>query len=224
MNNIIKYDKPAISRRLRDLRKLNELTQDDLAKKLYVHRTTVVKWENEEKDELPSLDDMLRLCNLYDCELSYLLCEQECTTKAVQGVAEYTGLSEKAVKALRRFATAGKGSSVNACDRFISSGTFNFICEHIESAYKLSHELSIHLELEKTFESKELKEAANVLLQLKLLELKETRERIKELMNDFLDVYSDYRSVEERAEERVRLLTVETDRMKNIPTISLDDI
>ena len=90
------YDIKAIGKRISDLR--GKRTQKDIAGPLNVTRQTISKWERGEGE--PSFFDMLRLCNVLGCELSYLLGETECTTRDLQGVQDYTGLSEGTISAL----------------------------------------------------------------------------------------------------------------------------
>lgn len=61
-------------------------------------RQTAANWESGKK--LPSLDDLLRMCNLFSCEIGYLLCEEgyECKTRAVTDIQKDTGLSAGAIE------------------------------------------------------------------------------------------------------------------------------
>ena len=61
---------------------------------------TVSRWEKG--TSFPSLDVLLKLCTLYDCELGYLLGEPgyENKTRQQTDIKKITGLSEKAVKSL----------------------------------------------------------------------------------------------------------------------------
>lgn len=56
-------------------RKLNNLTQDDLASKLFVSRQLVSKWENG--TGIPSIDVLLELCNIFHITFEVLLCLNE---------------------------------------------------------------------------------------------------------------------------------------------------
>ena len=95
-----KYDSERLITRLKEVRVNNHLTQEELAEKLDISRDTVIRWENPKHKALPSLEELIKLCNLYECELSYLLCEQECTIKDTQAIRNYTGLSERAIEVL----------------------------------------------------------------------------------------------------------------------------
>ena len=53
-------------------RKEQNLTQDDIAEKLFVSRQLVSKWENG--TGVPSIDILLELCNLFQITFEELLC------------------------------------------------------------------------------------------------------------------------------------------------------
>lgn len=96
------YDLQAIGNRIKKERKAAGLKkQGDLTKKMGLSeysRQTVGNWENG--TVLPCLDDLLKMCEIFDCELGYLLCEYDCKTKELTNIHEVTGLSENAIKML----------------------------------------------------------------------------------------------------------------------------
>jgi len=62
-------------------------------------RTTIRKWERGEV--LPSLEYLLKMCELFGCELGYLLGEHELPTRATTDIQQQTGLSLKAIEHLQ---------------------------------------------------------------------------------------------------------------------------
>ena len=64
-----------ISMNLRNLRKLNKYTQEDVAEKINVSRQAVAKWENG--DSLPDIDNCIALAKLYDVSLDNLVTHDE---------------------------------------------------------------------------------------------------------------------------------------------------
>lgn len=56
-------------------RKLNNLTQDELAEKLFVSRQLVSKWENG--TGIPSIDSLIELAKLFHITFEELLCLNE---------------------------------------------------------------------------------------------------------------------------------------------------
>lgn len=98
MNNI--YDFEKIAQRIKAVRIDKNITQAYVAKKCNVSRSTVIKWEKGES--FPELNSMLKLCNLYDCELGYILCESgyENGKRETTDICKATGLSQETVETL----------------------------------------------------------------------------------------------------------------------------
>lgn len=66
------HNKSTTFERLKRLRKINNLTQDDIAKYLDVHRTTVTQYESGEI--MPSTQNIIKLAKLYNVTTDYVLC------------------------------------------------------------------------------------------------------------------------------------------------------
>ena len=64
------------------------------------------KWEKGIAE--PLFSDMLALCNVFGCELAYLLGEQDCKTRAATDIHNETGLSEAAILLLSATHEANK--------------------------------------------------------------------------------------------------------------------
>lgn len=67
--NRVKY---TIGERLKTLRKLNNLSQDDVAKYLEIQRTTVSQYESG--DLIPPTLNVIKLAKLYNVTTDYILC------------------------------------------------------------------------------------------------------------------------------------------------------
>lgn len=67
--------KNMISRNLQTLRRLNHLTQEEVAEKIDVSRQTVAKWESG--DSLPDINKCMALAELYNVSLSHLAGEED---------------------------------------------------------------------------------------------------------------------------------------------------
>ena len=67
--NRVKY---TISERLKKLRKLNDLSQDDVAKYLEIQRTTISQYESG--DLIPPTLNVIKLAKLYNVTTDYILC------------------------------------------------------------------------------------------------------------------------------------------------------
>ncbi len=100
MNNIVKSYKKEIGEIIRKERKAKGLSLDDLADKLSTTRQTVSKWEKGEEKPSPSLYDLLKMCELFNCDFGYLIGEYDCKTRTATDIQKETGLSEKAIENL----------------------------------------------------------------------------------------------------------------------------
>lgn len=106
----MKYDLIKIGKRLRDLRKKYEGNQEkgySEKPSQEVFGTMLGGWDRrkiaewEKGKELPPLDTMLQMCELFDCELGYLLCEHDTKTRTAADIQNETGLNEAAIDILR---------------------------------------------------------------------------------------------------------------------------
>ena len=97
------YDLTKIGKRIRDERqKAGYTSQEKFAEKFSLSgssRQKIGKWENGKS--LPSLDDFLIMCDLFQCQLGYLLCEYDCKTGENTNIHNVTGLSEEAINKLK---------------------------------------------------------------------------------------------------------------------------
>lgn len=98
------YSWHIIGDRIRKNRKEKELSQEQLAEYLEqittnpIKRQTIARWENG--NPIKKIEQLTALCEIFDCDMSYLLCE--CDTKHIrtQDISSSTGLSEKAIDTL----------------------------------------------------------------------------------------------------------------------------
>lgn len=117
-----KYNLKEIGKKIKEERKGHRWTQGKFAEKLDLSessRQTIRSWEKG--DSLPDLDRMLNMCELFNCELGYLLCEQEDKTRKVTDIRKATGLSESSITKLHGL----KDSAVREV-----LDTLNFFIEH----------------------------------------------------------------------------------------------
>jgi len=104
----MKYDFCDIGQRIRELRIKKKWSQETFIEKLNdkglrISRNTISAVENGEGTKL-TLDFLLTCCQIFDCDMSYLLCEYgECKTRDNQFIHETTGLSDYAINQLKRF-------------------------------------------------------------------------------------------------------------------------
>lgn len=59
------------SKKLKKLRKNKKMSQETLAEKLEVSRQTIYNWENNYYT--PKINEILMICDIFECELSFLI-------------------------------------------------------------------------------------------------------------------------------------------------------
>lgn len=104
----MKYDYKEIGKRIKKCRK--EYRDDEFiskaptqeqfaADRLFIKRDTLSRYENGHA--IPPIDTLLRMCELFNCELGYLLGEYDTKTRIAADIHAETGLSEKSISVLR---------------------------------------------------------------------------------------------------------------------------
>ena len=92
---------------LKKLRQDNNLTQDELAKKIDTSRSNIANYENDKN--MPSVDILEKLSKLFDCTTDYLLGKSDIRNPeklkniphANSGGVDTTGLDEEDLKELQ---------------------------------------------------------------------------------------------------------------------------
>ena len=98
----MKYDQCIIATRIKTERKAAKLSMERLAELINVNRNTMTAWERQdESGRIPPLDDLLQMCELFQCELGYLLGEYDCKTRVDTDIKAETGLIEPTIRYLR---------------------------------------------------------------------------------------------------------------------------
>ena len=97
----IVYEQQKIAKMIERERTALSLSKDKLATYLNVNRNTITAWERtDKKGRIPPLDDLLHMCELFDCEIEYLLGRYECKTRTATDIQEVSGLSAYTIKCL----------------------------------------------------------------------------------------------------------------------------
>jgi len=97
----MQYSQKKIAGRVEHERNRLGWSKGKLADELNANRNTITVWERQDKNgRVPPLDTMLKMCGLFNCELTYLLGEHECRTRAATDVQAITGLSETSIVSL----------------------------------------------------------------------------------------------------------------------------
>lgn len=81
------------------IRKEKGYTQEKLAESLNISRDKLSRWENGSRT--PDLDELLKICDIFECDLDYLVGKIKYPTHILQNVCDITGLSIENVKLLQ---------------------------------------------------------------------------------------------------------------------------
>lgn len=95
-----------IGERIKKARQEKHLTQVELAEKLGMHREAIMNWERGRTS--PDLFNSGCLCQLFDCDLGYLLGEYDTKKRVSDDICTVTGLSEKAAEKLAQLSDKEK--------------------------------------------------------------------------------------------------------------------
>ena len=128
--------------------------QSDLSELLGVSTTTISLWETGKKK--PSLKNLIHLCNALECDLDYLLGKADYSTKEIETVCEYTGLSENAAKELHKM-KSDNDSVIHALNNLIEKHKDAFI-GIIDNIHSYCINLLIHDFLNASKREKKLQE------------------------------------------------------------------
>lgn len=85
-----------IGKVIREERIANNYSLETLAEKANITRQTLAKWEKGTGS--PTVDDLLRLCEVFNCDLGYLVGEYPCRRRVYSDIQAETGLSELSIE------------------------------------------------------------------------------------------------------------------------------
>lgn len=77
-----------VGEKIQQLRKQNQLSQEELGQQLFVSRQTVSLWENGQT--LPTIDNLMRLKEIFGVSIDSILCEE---SPSAQPIAQSNGVS-----------------------------------------------------------------------------------------------------------------------------------
>jgi len=144
----MKYDHEEIGRIIREERKKLGWTQDKLGEILYISGKQISNYEKG--SPLPSLETMLKLAELFNCELGYLLGEESYSnrTRLNTSICESLGLSAKAVDSLRAATHKGLTQTLperqQAISRFFESPFIGDFFDCLVDAVSVSDRITKH--------------------------------------------------------------------------------
>lgn len=71
--------------------------------------TSVRQWRSFKSNQLPNVENLMKLCSVLECDIDYFLTEQEEFEKDVQQAADYLGLSYETVERIKNYDGKIKG-------------------------------------------------------------------------------------------------------------------
>lgn len=135
----MKYNMIDVGRRIKEERLKNGYKrQDDLCDELHISRNTLSAWENGKANI--ELRDLMKLCELFHCEVGYLMCQYDTPYRVQSDISEQTQLSVKAIQNIMKLRDNHKrlfGNRKNCLDALLSSDDFVAMLEKIEEYRKL---------------------------------------------------------------------------------------
>lgn len=130
----MKYNMVDVGQRIKEERLKNGYKrQDDLCDELHIGRNTLSAWENGKANI--ELGDLIKLCELFNCEVGYLLCEYDTPYRVQSDISEQTQLSTKAIENIMKSRDNHKklfGNCKNSLDVLLSSDDFIKMLERVE--------------------------------------------------------------------------------------------
>ena len=152
--------------KIKQLRKASNMTQDELGEKMYCNRYRIMDLERGKSG--PTIDDIVKLCNIFDVSADYLLglSDVKSTKSTVKSVCKYTGLSEKAVLRLNYSNTSTGHTALSSLiadfDSFMLTDYMNDYKKKAKQLYELIKQKQSGLDnLKKYFD---LKDTMDILL------------------------------------------------------------
>lgn len=102
------------------------LSQEKFAEKYNFSTPSIKKWE--QGSAVPRADTLSLLCEIFDCDISYLFNQIEVPTHELQFIHDVTGLSEDAIyflRALKEADSAQSGEILAAVNALLSEQDFD---------------------------------------------------------------------------------------------------
>lgn len=87
-----------IGNKIKELRKIKNITQADLASALDVSIDTIKNWE--QGYNYPTIDKLYNLANFFNCNYDFLFGNQQQPVKNIEDISKHTGISYNSVQKL----------------------------------------------------------------------------------------------------------------------------
>lgn len=134
-----------------------------------------------------SFENLVRICNFFNCDMDYLISNQDCFSKSIAGASEVTGLEYITIEELSKLSTAEKHIVDALCSRtIISHRLIQLIKEMLYYAHPITRNNShIVLDLHLTARDQSYQELEHELNQSELLDI--FSNRLVLAMHELLD-------------------------------------
>lgn len=103
---------------------------DDLAIKIGISRQTLAKWESGQGNG-PTVNDLLRMCEIFDCDFGYLVGEYSCKKRESTDIQAATGLTEAAILKLQ---SKGSEDPYQIISKLLTSEFFYRMIDDVQKA------------------------------------------------------------------------------------------
>lgn len=142
----MKYDKIKIANRIKSERAALDLTQQELAEKLYYSIPTVSRWERPNgNNSIPNNEQLARLSELFDCTIPYLLGEIDTRTHERADINAVTGLSREAIDKLSEYKQLINDNVADPIGYLNSDTGHTLSAAELEKLYSTSTDYYIHV-------------------------------------------------------------------------------
>lgn len=151
MIDVFRYEnkRKLVGNRIKTEREVRKWTQSELAtiisqyeparKDRIIKQSTIATWENGVT--LPPIGRLIILAHIFECDIAYLLGDIECRTHQQTDIVQYTGLTTKAIEALKKETERSSGASkaVELVSYLIENVDLQNISKQVYEIVTLSH-------------------------------------------------------------------------------------
>ncbi len=139
------YDFIKVGKRIKEERKRlpkGERSQEKFSETIGISKPTLCRIEKGQDSEC-FFNALLRMCEIFDCEIGYLLCEYDTKKREYTDIIDYTGLSSYAIETLNRYKRLSEYPencfALSMINAFISYGDFMAVQDDLTEIYKLKN-------------------------------------------------------------------------------------
>lgn len=105
MKNRSKYNPVAIGNRIKGLRTARKISQEKFVDMMRdagagMSKPTLEAIEKGKWGNFPTLNHLMAMCSIFDCDMGYLTCEYDSKTIVAEEMSKHTGLIESAIDTL----------------------------------------------------------------------------------------------------------------------------